>query len=399
MQFDNIKCQIINMKPSGIYVHIPFCRKKCLYCDFFSAGSRIAEWKRYAEAVKEELRQRMGELSSHPDTLYIGGGTPSLMPGDVFLDLAGGIRDICGNEGKWKEFTIEVNPEDVTDETSLTWKKTGVNRVSMGVQTFNDGELKKIGRLHDSADAIKAFNILRSRFANVSLDLMFGLPGQTMKSWQKTVGTAISLNPDHVSAYSLMFEERTAMTILRDNGTLTFPKDEESVEMWRYLSDQLKRNGFRQYEISNYAKPGYESVHNSRYWHGNPYLGLGVSAHSYDGDRTRRWNGTDIKAYMDKYSGGGDDCQASSDPSGLVREEVLNDEELREEYIMLRMRTREGIDMEEYRSIYGERALERLIRNSRESVKAGNLVIEEGKMRLTGNGIMLSDEVIVDLMS
>jgi oxygen-independent coproporphyrinogen-3 oxidase len=379
------------MKETGLYIHVPFCRRKCLYCDFFSGGASVADWNAYTEAVIEELRQRVDELTATPSTLYIGGGTPSLLPPESFMRLIENICELTGKKDSWEEFTIEVNPDDVTPELCAMWRGCGVNRVSMGMQSFDDEELRIIGRRHDSAGGIRAYNILRSNFSNVSIDLMFGLPRQTLDSWRMTVERAISLQPEHISAYSLMFEEGTAMTVLRKEGRLSFPTDDECAKMWEMLSYMLKRAGYRQYEISNYSLPGYESKHNSRYWTSNPYLGLGPSAHSYDGDRVRRSNPTDLRGYLAHYTG--------SSPEGRwYEEECLGDEELMEEYVMLRMRMRIGADLNHYTERFGAEAASRLKRNAGRHIKDGSLEIADGHIRLTDSGVMIADQLILDLL-
>ncbi|MDE6443272.1 MAG: radical SAM family heme chaperone HemW [Muribaculaceae bacterium] len=377
---------------SGIYIHIPFCRNKCIYCDFFSGGDRKADWHSLVNALKNEYRARRGELSIPVDTLYIGGGTPSLMPADCLREMLDSFK----KEIPWYygnvEITIEVNPDDVDEDACRVWKEAGINRVSMGVQSFNDVELKTIGRRHDSKTAIDSFNILRKFFSNISIDLMFGLPGQTPESWRNTVRVAVELKPDHISAYTLMFEEGTPISILRDGGRMTFPDDEDNAAMWQYLSDSLQKHGYRQYEISNYSLPGYESRHNGKYWNQSPYLGLGPSAHSYDGKNVRRFNPGDLNGYMEYYANG-----VIESAGDFYDEEELNESELSEEFILTRMRTAEGLPVDEYRSRFGEEAYMRLMRNYDREVKSGFVGMKEGSIVLTREGIMVADSVIVSL--
>lgn len=387
------------MKKQGIYIHIPYCGSKCLYCDFFSGGARSADWKLLRNSLLNELKERLGEIDTEASlsTLYIGGGTPSLMPAEDFTSLVNGIGHITEHRGGWDEFTIEVNPEDVTPDICEVWKSCGVNRISMGVQSFSDEELKTIGRRHTVGKAISSFNLLRRYFDNISIDLMFGLPGQDIVSWNESIREALKLHPEHISAYSLMFEEGTAMTVLRNQGRLVFPEEEECVAMWNILSCELKKRGYHQYEISNYSIPGYESVHNRRYWLGYPYLGIGPSAHSYDGERIRRSNPPRLREYLDHYGSDTDSIR----PKGLnpfQEVEMLNEEELIEEFIMLRMRMSEGIWLNEFRSRFGEKNLERLLHNSIRCRESGNVVLDDDRLRLSPCGIMRSDEIIVSLM-
>lgn len=372
---------------AGVYVHIPFCRRKCVYCDFYSVGERRAVWPDYVGALLREASSRIRELRGEQvRTIYIGGGTPSLLPCDEFGRLVDGLVSLTGPAD---EFTIEVNPDDVTEEKVGNWRDYGVNRVSMGVQSMVDSELKAIGRRHDAATAEHAFEILRSRFDNISIDLMFGLPGQTVGSFMHSVGKVISLGPEHISAYSLMYEERTAITRMRDAGQLREMPEEISCAMFGKLSDALTGAGYEQYEISNYARPGFRSRHNSAYWCGEPYLGLGPAAHSYDGGRLRRANKPDVKAYLD--------CWLRRNRAEPAEFETLTDVELREEMIMTRLRTREGIDLADFRRRFGDEETGALLRRAAKWIDAGDIGSDEGSVALTKSGVMISDEIMADL--
>lgn len=215
--------QLFRMKSCGLYIHIPFCRSKCIYCDFFSGGASAADWDLLVDALLNEFGERQHELDGIPDTLYIGGGTPSLIPVDAFHRLIDGIYDKIGGRKQWNEFTIEVNPDDVTEEKCALWLEAGVNRVSMGVQSFVDSELNAIRRRHNADCAEKSLHLLKKHFHNISIDLMFGLPGQTADSWYESVGKAIEINPEHISAYSLMFEDGTPISVMKNLGRLFFP--------------------------------------------------------------------------------------------------------------------------------------------------------------------------------
>lgn len=258
-------------KGGGLYIHVAYCRKKCIYCDFFSAGERIADWHRYVDAIIREFKERISEMAWPLRTIYIGGGTPSLMPVEEFHRLC---AELSPYMDRVEEFTIEVNPEDV-DETRLeAWKEAGVNRLSMGIQTFSDTSLKAIGRTHSASDSMKAYHMARIYFDNISIDLMFGLPGQTVEMWEADVDKAIELRPKHISAYSLMYEQGTALTVLRDSGRVKEIEDEISEQMFRILIKKIKEAGYEHYEISNFALPGFRSRHNSSYWVQMPYIGL-----------------------------------------------------------------------------------------------------------------------------
>ena len=376
----------------GIYVHIPYCARKCLYCDFYSEGVIRADWPRYVDALLAELRMRHNDI--HPDqlyNLYIGGGTPSLMPVAEFLRLAKGIHEIV--EMVPQEFTIEVNPDDVTDERCVAWKQAGVNRVSMGVQSLDDKELKAIGRRHDSATARRAYATLRRYFDNISLDLMFGLPGQTPESLRQTLKEMTEMAPEHISAYSLMYEERTALTRMRDMGKVQEAGEDVSVEMFGIVNAELAQAGYERYEISNYAKPGRRSMHNSAYWQSVPYIGLGAGAHSYDGKSTRLYNRPDARAYID--------AMEARLPEKVTEVEELTDDELREEMIMTRLRTREGLDLKEYGERFGLQPLIQLMSRARPMVANKSLKVTEAegvkRLSLTEAGYVISDTIISEL--
>lgn len=373
---------------AGVYIHIPFCARKCVYCDFYSVGARMADWPRLVSALLDEARVRVPELTGAGpkcDTLYIGGGTPSLLPPGEFGRLAAGVLSLTGPVS---EFTVEVNPDDVTGELADAWRGAGVDRVSMGVQSLVDGELRAIGRRHDSRRAREAYDTLRRRFGNVSLDLMFGLPGQTRRSLRESVAGVIDMRPEHVSVYSLMYEERTALTRMRDSGRIDETPEEESAAMFADITEMLDAAGYEQYEISNYSLPGFRSRHNSAYWSGEPYVGLGPAAHSYDGLRTRRANAPDVRAYISRWLDGGGDA---------VTVETLTDDELREEMIMTRLRTRGGIPLEEFRRRFGAVAFRSLLSASRRWVAAGLMEERDGTLALSRRGVMVSDEIIVSL--
>lgn len=380
----------------NVYVHIPFCRRKCIYCDFYSVGERCADWPALTDALLREAAGRLPDFpcGQWPSTLYIGGGTPSLMPEAEFRRLAKGFlsffRDAVG------EFTVEVNPDDVSSRKIELWKSVGVNRVSIGVQSLVDGELKAVGRRHDSACAVAAARMLREAFGNLSLDVMFGLPGQTLESLEKTLRGVMELNPDHISVYSLMYEENTALTRLRDLGRLREADEDLSARMFRMIRSMLLEAGYGQYEISNYARPGFESVHNGLYWRGFPYAGIGPGAHSYDGDRRRTANIPDFHRYIDSFATVLPDERIPVG-SGVRSEEILSDDELREEMIMTRLRIREGIPLRQFRDRFGPSACDRLLSGAAPWLERGLLMRHGDALSLSPEGVMISDEIMSSL--
>lgn len=376
---------------AGLYVHIPFCANKCLYCDFYTGGVRIANWEIYIDCLLRELTLRKEELSETFDTLYIGGGTPSLIPSENFINLIRNIENITGIKS-WKEFTIEVNPEDVTEEKIKIWKEEGVNRVSIGIQTFNDSELKSIGRKHDAGQANRAIEMLKKYFDNLSIDLMYGLPGQTVDSYLQTIEKALSFTPSHISSYSLMLEEGTAMTHLHELGKITLPTEKDWIEMSHFTNKIIEEAGYKRYEISNYALPGKESIHNTSYWEGKEYLGIGPGAHSYDGKHLRRFNPNDIKGYINRFK------DSTKLNECFYSFEELTEEELREEMVMTRMRMAKGLSLKEFGEKFGEEAKNEFLQEAQSFIKSGCLQKKNGFISFTPKGYLISDTILSRLI-
>lgn len=378
-----------------LYIHIPYCRRKCIYCDFYSGGARIADWEMITHALLNELSERMNELPPTLESLYIGGGTPSLIPPEIFESFIKGLKVKILHSGKrfdpGLEFTIEVNPEDVDMDHMKAWRTAGVNRVSVGIQTFNDNFLKSIGRTHTGAMAAEALSLLKEEFLNVSADLIFGIPVQGVEDTEADVKRLIDLQPEHVSVYSMMYEVGTALTALRDAGRLRESDEDTVSRQFKCITGLLAAAGYEHYEISNYARTGYRSQHNSGYWTGKPYLGLGPSAHSYDGKRTRRANPADLQGYLSRFA---------EEPlqNTFFTEEVLTEQELFEERVMLSLRRREGLDLKKIEKEFGKDRVDSIRRKARKHIDAGNLREKGSALCLSHSGIMLSDLVIVDLL-
>lgn len=372
---------------------------KCIYCDFYSVGDRIADWSGYVDALIAELNHRISELPKPLQTIYIGGGTPSLMPREDFLRLCEALKPYIDSVA---EFTIEVNPDDVTPEMLRVWKRGGVNRLSMGIQSFDDELLKTIRRRHSAATARNACKMAREVFDNVSIDLIYGLPGQTIEMWRKDVEEALRMRPEHISSYSLMYEEGTALTLLRDKGMVSETPEDTSEKMMKILITELRNAGYEHYEISNFALPGFRSRHNSSYWHGAPYLGLGPSAHSYDGLRTRSANKADVRAYLKRWQLCKDNGELTDNTDiqdDVLTREFLSEEELFEEYVMIRLRTMEGIDLEEFRRSFGESTLKRLIKNGEKYLTDGSLVLSASHIFIAEDAMLISDAIILSLVA
>ena len=313
---------------AGLYVHIPFCKRRCLYCDFFST-TLLERREEYVQAVLQEISNRREEAGEPIRTIYIGGGTPSMLTAEQIRTIlaAIGTKDAT-------EITMEANPGDLTSEYLHAIRQAGINRLSIGIQSFKDELLQLIGRRHTATQAINAVHMAQEAgFDNISIDLMYALPTQTMTLWEEDIESALRMNIQHISCYGLMYEDGTALSHMRDTGDIE-PIDEDTEnEMYDILCCRLKQAGFTHYEVSNFALPGYEAKHNSSYWNGTPYIGIGAGAHSYVG-RTRSWNPNDIDAYINGIK-----------QSNLVREsEQLSDTDLYNEYIMLGLRTCRGIN-------------------------------------------------------
>lgn len=374
---------------AGIYIHIPFCATRCSYCDFYSTLLLSEVGERYVDALLAEARLRRGELhGAVVKTLYLGGGTPSQLPLALLSRLIRGLREVI-DLGAVTEFTVEANPDDVTREWCETVKSLGVNRVSMGVQSFEDEILKLIGRRHTARQVGDAMVSLREAgINNVSIDLIYGLPGQTVSSWAATVDQAVALGPWHISAYGLTYEEGTRLWHQRERGEVTEVPEEQCLEMYRLMTERLQRAGFEHYEISNFALPGWCSKHNSSYWNDTPYLGLGAAAHSYDG-QVRRSNPCDLRTYTDRLLAGEKVCE----------EERLTPGERYDERVMLGLRTSRGVDARRLREDFGEEAWRHFTREAQRHIDAGNLRLSAGDVYvLTPDGIMLSDSVMRDLL-
>ncbi len=373
----------------GLYVHIPFCGSRCAYCGFFTGGERLADWSRFRESLARELSSRSGEMNFQLATCYFGGGTPSLMPADELSRLAKELeviwRQATGEDFSPEEFTVEANPESVTEEKAVAWADAGVNRVSMGIQSMQEDELTVLGRRHRPGDVERAIEILGRHFCNISLDIMYGIPCQTPESLDDTLRKLFAFRPTHLSAYELMYDPSTLLTFRRDSGALEPMEEERVVELYTLLGERLSEEGFRHYEVSNYALAGMESRHNNLYWSGNPYIGLGPGASSYDGRRCRRNNPGLLREYLER---------------GVEPEvEILTDEELFEEYILTRLRTARGIDLGEIESRFGVRRREGILKKAKAMQKEGVLVCEGRRLHLSERGFLLLDRAILSLSS
>ena len=378
---------------AGIYIHIPFCRSRCIYCGFYSTTALDLR-QRYVDALcrEMEIRSHRSEVRGERiETIYLGGGTPSQLTFDQLRQLFIYINKVYpltpDSSPLPPEITIEMNPDDVTVEFAAVLHQLPINRVSMGIQTFDDQRLRFLHRRHTSQQAIEAVSILRAAgIRNISIDLMYGFPGETLADWEADISAALALNVEHLSAYCLMIEEGTPLYRMLKQHT----GDEETErQMYEVLIDRLTTADYEHYEISSFARPGFRSRHNSSYWNGTPYIGLGAAAHSYD-IRSRSWNVADIRQYIE----GMERCER------IFEEEQLDDDTRYNDIVTVALRTREGIDL----NALSEKYRNYCIKNARRYLDDGLLELTSplspvtSHLRLTRRGLFVSDMVMSNLM-
>ena len=373
----------------GIYIHVPFCKSRCIYCGFYSTVG-MALRQQYVDALCEEMRLR---ATVRPLSVYLGGGTPSQLSASHLHQLFDCMEEVFGPgwqklDGCPIEITMECNPDDVDESFASIVNDLPVNRVSLGVQTFDESRLHFLRRRHTAAQAINAVELLRAAgIANISIDLMFGFPNQTLNEWRRDIETALTLNVEHLSAYSLMYEEGTPLYQMLSKGEVAEIDDELFIKMYDTMVEMLQENGYQHYEISNFAREGMHSRHNSLYWTDKPYIGLGASAHSYD-KKKRQWNVADVEQYILAISQG----RIPSEDEFIDQQTRYND------MITTRLRTREGIDLTWMKSVFGAELYDYLLRNATPMIERGLLKIDTDHLHLTLNGIHVSDMVMGELV-
>lgn len=363
---------------AGIYIHLPFCKRKCGYCDFYSVGADSKTIENYVRLLHEEIRLRKAAFPYSVETIYLGGGTPSLVPSTLIERLIDRVRNTFQCQANM-EISMEVNPGTVEKASWCAYQNAGINRISLGVQSFLDHELACLGRIHQAATAIQAYQDARDcGFDNIGIDLIYGLPGQTESEWKKNLQQAIELAPDHISTYCLSLSDTVPMAKKIHNGALP-PLDEDLGAAFMELAHEfLTKAGYRHYEISNYAKPGFECQHNQIYWDGGPYLGLGASAHSFN-EKRRFWNVANIMQY---------ESLLEQEQLPVETEEALSPSQLRMEQLALGLRTDTGVPL----SFIGRENMARIL------VEENKAIIKKDRFILTLNGFMLADEIAVQLM-
>lgn len=374
---------------AGLYIHIPFCASRCIYCGFYSTTS--LKWRqRYVDAVCKEMSLPPAPSIERGriDTIYLGGGTPSQLTipqlEQLFLYINKVYPLTTHHSPRTPEITIEMNPDDVTPEYAAVLPQLGINRVSMGAQTFDDERLRFLHRRHTSSQVPQAVKILRDAgIQNISIDLMYGFPNETLKDWERDIDAALALGVEHISAYCLMIEEGTPLWKLTiENGEWRIDEELER-QMYEQLIDKLTTAGYEHYEISNFAKPGYRSLHNSSYWQDIPYIGLGAAAHSYDGKR-RSWNVSDIKQYIEGIEQAERPCEY----------EDIDDDTHYNDRITTALRTSDGLDL----STLSDRHRRFCMKEAQKFIDDGLLRIVDNHLALTRKGLFVSDYIMSSLM-
>ena len=397
---------------AGIYIHFPFCARFCIYCDFYST-KRTGEISRFADALCGEIKVRKDffkKLGVPVTTLYVGGGTPSLMPVGSLSVVFRELKDMFSIESieSLEEVTMEVNPDDVTPSYLSSLRELGVTRISMGVQSFIDSHLTWMNRRHDSSKAVEAFNTAREAgFDNISIDLIFGFEGLSNEDWNYNLDRATELRPEHISSYQLSIEPKTKLGRQYEKGVYNALSDEVSLRQYSILQKKLANAGYKQYEISSFCLPGREAKHNSAYWNRTPYLGLGPSAHSFDGIK-RFWNEPSLTKYLIAYqqNGGGElDRDVQDGVSGqpgkglkIVHSETLKKKDHFNETIMLSLRRADGINPMELRTAFSEEMCSEFEKSIAVQLKKGNLIMDGDKIRIPSELLFLSDGIIRDLI-
>jgi len=372
---------------AGIYIHIPFCRKACNYCNFhFSTSLKVVD--QMVQAICAELKQRKLELLNTPiETIYFGGGTPSLLNQNHLLQIFESIESNF-NLRDIKEITLEANPEDITTESLETWKMFKIDRLSIGVQSLNEAELTYMNRNHNAIQSKAAIELaLNANFKNITIDFIYGSPWKTDDAWKSELTWALNAGITHLSAYALTVEPKTQLANQISKNILPSPTDERMESQFNTLQAYISKNGWEAYEISNYCKPGHRAVHNSNYWAGKPYLGVGPSAHSFDGQNSRRWNVSNNALYVKGVENG----------TVYWDNEILTIDNKFNEYLMTKLRTKEGIDLN-YIDTINPNWKKNQSKNIDNLSLKGNITVSNNALYLTNSGKLISDYIISLLM-
>ena len=369
-------------KHIGIYIHIPFCKQKCYYCDFVSYCNKDNLIEKYIQAVKNEIQ--LQEIKTDIDTIYIGGGTPSYIEAKYIKEILEEIK--TKNISKEAEITIEVNPGTVTLEKLQEYKNCGINRLSIGLQSTQNNLLKTIGRIHNFEEFLETYKMARKvGFKNINVDLMLGLPNQKISDLKESLEKVLELKPEHISVYSLIVEENTPIADKIEKNELILPEEETERNMYWYVKNTLELNGFHHYEISNFAKKGFESKHNLNCWEQQEYIGIGTSVHSYV-ENVRYSNTENLEKYIDNIEQG-------TPKNNKIIHEVQNENDKKKEFMLLGLRKIDGIKISEFKKAFGDNPIY-LFRNELKKLSDEELIeIDDDIIRLTNKGINLANLV------
>ena len=366
----------------GIYVHIPFCKRKCYYCDFISYSNKDSKIEEYIQAVKKEIE--LQKIKSTITTVYIGGGTPSYIESKYIKGIMEEInKKNLSNEA---EITIEVNPGTVTLEKLKDYKEAGINRLSIGLQSAQDELLKQIGRIHNYEQFLETYKMARKvGFKNINVDLMLGLPNQRIKDLKESLESIIELQPEHISVYSLIVEDGTPIANKIEAGDLELPEEDMERNMYWYVKNTLELNGYKHYEISNFAKEGYQSKHNMNCWKQKEYIGIGLAAHSYR-DITRYSNTGQLGEYIRN-------VQKENLERNRIIHEIQKEDDTKKEYMLLGLRQIDGIQISKFKERFGDNPIY-LFRNELKKLSEENLIcVDDDNIKLTNKGIDLANLV------
>lgn len=372
---------------AGIYIHVPYCTQRCVYCDFYTQ-TNLKSRSDYVLSLCKEIELRKGYVGEEKiETIYFGGGTPSLLTEDDFQKVFKKIFEVFDVE-KDAEITLEANPDDLSKDYLSSLQSLPFNRMSIGIQSFDEKELKFLNRRHTAEEAINAVSLAKNAgFQNISIDLMYGLPYQTMDVWKTNLEKAIELDIQHISAYHLIYEQGTKLFKMFEKGQVKQAEEDLSLSMFSAMIDKLTTAGFDHYEISNFAKPERISRHNSSYWLGKTYLGLGPAAHSFNGVN-RVFN----VASITKYIRGIDSYILPTE------EEILSSNARYNEFVLTGLRTKWGVDLEKLKNVFDKGYLEYCLLNANKYIESGDLVNEDKTLKLSRKGIFISDAIMSDLM-
>lgn len=378
----------MNKEELGIYIHIPFCKKKCYYCDFISYCDKNELIDKYIECLKKEIINFAQKYKDVYDitTIYIGGGTPSSINEKYIKNIIDTINNNIVNIKKIKEITIEVNPGTITKEKIEQYKMARINRISIGLQSTNNKLLEEIGRIHDFDEFLGTYNMARKvGFKNINVDLMFGLPNQTIKDLSNSIDKIIQLNPEHISIYSLILEENTVLFNLIEQGKLILPSDEVERNMYWYIKNKLELSGYKHYEISNFAKEGYESKHNWNCWEQKQYVGFGVAAHSYLKDK-RFSNIENLEQYINN-------IENDNLEKNYILHENQNIYDKKKEYMLLGLRKIDGVSIQKFKNKFDDNPIYLFRKELKKLIEEDLLEIDGDDIRLTNKGLDLANVV------